>query len=781
MSESVNNSIPELDSMAVVGNYLPRKCGIATFTTDLVESLSAYESNCRCRAVAINDKPDGYDYPEDVIFEINQEKRSDYRTAARFLNLQQFEVVSIQHEFGIFGGPAGSYILDLMNDLNMPVVTTLHTVLVDPTKKQKDVLEQLAEISDRLVVMSKTAVNILHTLYDIPKEMIAYIPHGIPDMPFVDPNYYKEKFGLLGRNVLLTFGLLSEDKGIEHVIRGLPEVIEKNPDLTYIVLGATHPRVLETEGETYRNRLKQLVRNLNLEDHVVFKNEFVSFDDLCEYLAAADLYITPYNNENQITSGTLAYAAGTGKAVISTPYWYAKEMLSDGRGRLVPFKNAEAMGDAITGLLEDDTERHQMRKRAYDFNRSSTWPEVASRYFEVSRDVRLHNIQRPLPSALTRNGQPPFRELKLPPFNPNHLLTLTDDTGILQHATYTVPDRNHGYCTDDNARALIVAVQARRLSHISEADADLLDRLANRYTAFLLHAYNPENGRFRNFMDYSRRWLEAAGSEDAHGRALWALGTTLSHSGKNPHSSLTSRLFMQALETAGSLDSPRAIAFSLIGIDAYLNTFTGDSSARRIGTTLAEKLFEQFNTKKTESWPWPEPILTYSNGKLPHALILAGRFLRRRDMTNMGLESLSWLFEMQTEHHHLSPIGNSGWYPRSGQKARFDQQPLEANALLEACISASEISGDDRWLKRAAVCFNWFLGYNDLSLPLFDYQSGGCRDGLESEKANQNQGAESTLAWLLSLTAMHRIRDEEKVNITGSTNNTPNKKYDKRL
>ncbi len=761
MDISAKNRAPEINSVAVIGNYLPRRCGIATFTTDLVESLSAETNIVECKAVAINDKRQGYDYPGKVSFEINQDNLEDYRTAAEFLNMNQVDIVCLQHEFGIFGGQSGDHILTLLQELQMPVVTTLHTVLVEPTQKQKIVMEQLVDLSERLVVMSHSAVHILHTLYDIPKEKIVYIPHGIPDIPFIDPIYYKDKFDLLGQKVLLTFGLLSENKGIEYVIQGLPKVVKKFPELTYIVLGATHPDVLKSEGEKYRRKLQQLVQKLDLEDHVIFKNRFVPFEELCDHLAATDLYITPYNNEEQITSGTLAYACGTGKAVISTPYWYAKEMLSDDRGRLVPFKDADAMADSIIELFENSTERHQMRKRAYDFNRNATWEEVASQYSKIFQEVNFSQIHSPKPKDSSRANQSMKNGRKLPPLKLDHLLALTDDTGILQHSKYTIPDRHHGYCTDDNSRALIFAQQACKISQINQSDAKQLETLSNRYLSFLLHAYNPDTGRFRNFMSYSRQWLDTDGSEDAHGRALWALGTTVSLSEQNSHLTLGSTLFVQGLSAAETFTSPRAVAFSLIGLDAYLKTFSGDTNARRTGIILSDRLFDQFTANKSEDWPWIENILTYSNGKLPHALILAGKLRERDDMISMGFRSLNWLFKNQTEDDYLVPVGNHGWYEKHGRKARFDQQPLEANGLLEACIAAFKVSGEDRWLNRAKTCFNWFLGNNDLNLPLYDSRTGGCRDGLESNKTNENQGAESTLAWLLSLAAMHHISDEE--------------------
>ncbi len=759
MKDYAENSHSKISSIAVIGSYTPRKCGIATFTADLVESLSA--QNCQCQAIAMNDKSEGYNYPEKVHFEIDEQCPSDYHTAADFLNNNQVDIISLQHEFGIFGGPAGDYILLLLEKLHMPIITTLHTILTDPSKKQKKVMNRLIDLSDQFVVMSQTAIDILHSVYDIPREKIDFIPHGIPDMPFVDPNYYKGQFDLMGRKVLLTFGLLSKNKGIEYVIKGLPKVIERFPDLTYIVLGATHPHTLEAEGEEYRTKLENLVKKLNLEDHVVFENHFVAFDELCDYLAAADLYITPYINEQQITSGTLAYAAGTGKAVISTPYWYAKEMLSEGRGKLVPFKNETAIADAISEVFANDKERHQMRKKAYDFNRNATWKEVAGRYIEVFRKVKTENNHNPRPQKTEQSSPEVLNDswLNLPQFNADHMYSLTDNTGILQHAYYTVARRNHGYCTDDNARALIVALQARNIPQTIKGDLLKLDKLSTLYLGFLVHAFNAETGYFRNFMSYRREWKQEKGSEDAHGRALWGLGLTVSLAEEPARVSLASNLFIRALNTAEGFQSPRAMAFTITGIVAYLEKFSGDSQAQRILSELAGRLFKKFTANSSHDWPWLENKLAYANGKLPHALILAGETLQRDDMKQMGFISLKWLMNTQIEGGHLVPVGNRGWYKKNEKKARFDQQPLEAYALNEACITAFKVSEENHWLAKARICFNWFLGDNDLNLPLYDKRTGGCRDGLQVDSVNQNEGAESTLAWLLSLMAMYQLSE----------------------
>jgi glycosyltransferase involved in cell wall biosynthesis len=747
-----------INSVAVIGNYLPRQCGIATFTTDLVEALSAEAPDINCWAVAINDNPEGYAYPEKVRFEINQNRLADYSVASEFLNISQTDIVCVQHEYGIFGGPAGSHLLKLLGQLRMPVVTTLHTVLNDPAPEYLEVTRTLADLSDRLIVMSHKASGFLEDTYSVPEEKIAFIHHGIPDTPFMDPNYYKDQFGVEGKKVLLTFGLLSPNKGIETMLQALPTVIKKHPDITYIILGATHPHVLQAHGDEYRISLQQLVHKMNISDHVIFQNRFVELKELCEFLGTADIYVTPYLEEAQITSGTLAYAMGTGKAVVSTPYWYAVEMLDEGRGRIVPFKNPDAMAEQIINLLDNDTDRHMIRKKAYAFSRSAIWKEVARKYLEVFSEVRLKRAQHPRPRHSYVENIKSITNFELPELKLDHLKTLTDDTGILQHATHTIPDRIHGYCTDDNARALMVATMSRKYM---PTDNMYLDSLSNQYLSFLLYAFNDETDRFHNFMSYSRHWMEEVGSEDAHGRALWGLGKAVAFLDNPGQLAMTTTLFGMALKAAEHFNSPRAIAFSLVGIHAYLQKFSGASEVRRIRETLADRLFNQFKNNATKSWPWLENTLNYANGKLPHALLLSGQWMQRNDMIDMGLKSLEWLLTIQTEKGHFVPIGNKGWYEKGGLRARFDQQPVEANAMIEACVEAFNITRDKIWIDSSVMCFNWFLGHNDLNMPLYDAKTGGCRDGLMADGINQNEGAESTLAWLLSLMTLQKLYADE--------------------
>ncbi len=742
-------------TIALIGNYLPRKCGIATFTADLLEALSAETPGIDYWAVAMNDVPEGYRYPRRVRFELNQQSLTDYRLAADFLNMNHVDAVCLQHEFGIFGGDDGGHILELLANLRMPLVTTLHTVLMDPTPGQKAVLGRIAQISDKLVVMSHKAKDTLRDVCDVPAEKVALIHHGIPDVPFVDPNYYKDQFGVEGRRVILTFGLISPGKGIEYMIDALPAVVKKYPETTYIVLGATHPHEQKEQGEAYRLSLQRLARDLNVADHVIFHNRFVDLKELCEFIGAADLYVTPYLNREQIVSGTLAYALGAGKAVISTPYRYAEEMLDEGRGKIVQFRDSAALSEQVLSLFENEVERHAMRKRAYTFCRSMIWTESARAYLNVFSEIKEEREKHPRVVFQAKTLQE--NTLELPKLRLDHLRRMTDDVGLLQHAKFIVPDRVHGYCTDDNARALIVALMAQGVA--SDGVADLVD-LASLYLGFLQHAFNDEAGRFRNFMNYDRRWAEEVGTEDSHGRAIWGLGMAVALSKLDNLTEVALNLFERALPVMSDFQSPRAWAFGLVGIHAYLRRFSGDSEVRRVRAILANRLFELYKVNANDDWPWIEDKLTYANGKISQSLLLSGQWLQQGDMVEAGFRSLEWLIQIQSDPKgHFVAIGNDGWWTRNGHRARFDQQPIEAHSMIEACIEAYKISSDEKWIAAAQRCLEWFLGRNDLNASLYDYKTGGCCDGLTPDGANRNQGAESTLAWLLSLLNMYSVKE----------------------
>jgi len=734
-------------SIAFIGNYLPRLCGIATFTTDLCEVVATSYQDLACFAIAVNDTVTGYPYPSRVRFELVENDIASYRRAAEFLNFNAVDVVSLQHEYGIFGGVAGSHILALLSELRMPVITTLHTVLRNPNSNQRKVIEALANLSSRLVVMSQRGAEMLQEVFRVPEEKIEVIPHGIPDVSFVDPNFYKEQFGVEGKQVLLTFGLLSPNKGIENVINALPDILAHNPDVVYIVLGATHPHVKREHGETYRLSLEQLARERGVEGNVIFHDRFVALEELIEFIGVADIYITPYLDPAQITSGTLAYTLGAGKAVISTPYWYAEELLDEERGLLVPFKDPTAIAEKVTWLLGNAKERHAIRKKAYMYGRAMIWPEVARRYMETFSQAFEEKRQQSVPFVARTLEQRPVGFL--PELNLAHLRRMTDDTGIFQHAIFNVPNYTEGYTTDDNARALIVPVMLDSLGDLEQENIKLL---ASRYMAYLWHAFDPPTGRFHNFLTYNREWLIDRDTEDSHGRALWALGTTLGHSRDEGLVSLAGQLFEKALPAVLDFTSPRAWAFTLIGIQGYLKRFFGAREAQQAREVLAGRLMDLYVVCSSPDWLWFENSVTYDNAKLPHALLMAGPWLKRDDMVETGLKSLEWLIAIQrAEQGYFIPIGSNGFYPKSGERARFDQQPIEAHSLISACVKAYRVTGEDSWVRHARWAFDWFLGYNDLRLPVCDPATGGCRDGLHASRVNQNQGAESTLAFLLSL------------------------------
>jgi glycosyltransferase involved in cell wall biosynthesis len=762
---------PSLPSrIAVIGNYLPRQCGIATFTTDLCSAIAAEYGTARLLALPVNDIEEGYDYPARVRWSLDQNEVKSYEEAARFLNFNNIDMVCLQHEYGIFGGPAGSHILHLLHGLKMPVVTTLHTVLREPDPNQLMVMEQIAELSDRLIVMSQLSSQFLQEIFKVPGSKIDMVPHGVPDLPFLDPNFYKDRFGVEGKAVLLTFGLLSPNKGIENVIEAMPQILAKHKNVVYIVAGATHPHILRREGDKYRAHLQALAKEMGVESRVIFHNRFVSPEEMVEFIGAADIYITPYRHEAQVVSGTLAYALGAGKAIISTPYWHAIELLDDRRGALVPFQNPGAIAQKTIELLDTPAVRHSMRKRGYLFAREMIWKRVAQGYMESFSRVRSDRLQTPHVQFSAR-ATPKSLNL-LPVLKLNHLHRLTDDIGMFQHSIFTIPNYGEGYTTDDNARSLIFTASfARTMSdrlgdRKSTASASSLEA-SSRYLSFLEHAFNPANGRFKNFLSFDRRWNETQGSEDCHGRALWALGTVLGRSLDEGLRSAAGRLFEFSLPAILEFRSPRAWAYALIGIQEYLNSYPGDRDAQKIRSVLSRRLLEMYEAVRTPDWQWFEDVLAYGNARLSQAMLLVGAACSDDRMVSVGLEALDWLLTQQRceTNGHFVPIGSQGFYRRGGEKARFDQQPIEAAGAVSACLQAYRVTGDTRWRDEAWSAFNWFLGNNDLQLPLYDPITGGCRDGLHPDRANENQGAESTLSFLMALLEMRSLEKSEQMEI----------------
>jgi glycosyltransferase involved in cell wall biosynthesis len=758
------STLPLPTRIAFVGNYLPRECGIATFTTDLCNAITEEFGKGRLFAIPVNDPDSTYDYPEPVRLELKQEDLGSYDRAAEFLNFNGNDLVCLQHEYGIFGGAAGRYILALLRKLTMPLVTTLHTVLREPDANQRIVLEEIAQLSDRLIVMSELAAQLLRDVYSVPGSKIDVIPHGVPDLPFMDPNYFKDIFGTEGKSVLLTFGLLSPNKGVENVIRALPAILARHPNVVYIVSGVTHPHIRRREGERYRESLQMLAEQLKVSDHLILNNRFVSAEELVEHVGAADIYITPYLQEAQVVSGTLAIALGAGKAIISTPYWHAKELLAEKRGIIVPFMSPDAISEAVLALLENDAERHAMRKRAYLHSRGTTWPRTAKAYMASFQRARFERSLQPRTAQPKDDVAVPTDPAgRLPELNASHLLTMTDETGMLQHAIFSVPNTSEGYTTDDNARALIVST--RLDEGLIDTSESRYSSHSRRYLAFLWLAFNANMGRFRNFLSYERKWLEKVGSEDSHGRALWALGTVLGQSRDAGLRGAAGRLFESAVPAALHFTSPRAWAFTVLGMQEYLGRFPGDRTIQAHRNNLANRLLGIYEHNATETWRWFEKSLSYSNARLPQALILAGWRSNNEQMIAAGTRALKWLLAAQhrDDPEIFVPIGSNGVFSEGGERPRFDQQPVEACATISACLELYRLTQDYHWHMEARRVFGWFMGRNDLRVPLYDAETGGCKDGLHPDRVNENQGAESTLSFLMSLLDMQRLRQATAV------------------
>jgi len=731
--------------IAFIGNSLPRRCGIATFTTDLQHAIAASHGVADTAIVAMNDGDCVYDYPASVRFQVHADDPRQYQSAARFLNEAKFDVVCLQHEFGIFGGEAGSRILGLLENLTVPLVTTLHTVLAEPTSAQRRVLRKIADLSATVVVMAEKGRQLLNTVYAIAPDKIEVIPHGIPDCPYVEPDAAKRRHGFEAKPVILTFGLLSPNKGIETMIAALPAILESRPDAVYVVLGATHPNLVRHEGEAYRARLHARAVALGVEEHVVFLDRFVDQATLVDYISMCDVYVTPYLNESQMTSGTLAYSFGVGKAVVSTPYWHARELLADGRGILVPFGDSQALGSSIASLLTDDVRRNALRKEAYSHSRSMTWQRSAERY--LATFARAAHGSRDKLLVLHREGVPRANGQASPQINLGHFLAMCDDTGLFQHAVHSVPDRSHGYCVDDNARALLLSCA------LTSSDQERLsETVTARFAAFIQHAWNPQTRRFRNFMSFDRRWLEDQGSEDSHGRTLWALGVC-SRSDANPsRRRWASALFAQGLPSVRDFTSPRAWAFTLLGLEAFLSSADRDTHVVEIQHLLARRLLSMLSTVATADWVWFENELAYDNARLPQALIVTGESTSTAAYIEAGLRALRWLTAVQTsEAGYFRPVGSQSFGVRRERPRSFDQQPLEAAATVSAALAAWRAEGDLHWRAAAAAALEWFFGTNDLAITLIDPRTGSCRDGLHPDRANENNGGESVVSYLLAL------------------------------
>ncbi|MHC4172956.1 MAG: glycosyltransferase family 4 protein [Planctomycetota bacterium] len=730
--------------VVLISSFPPRKCGIATFTSDLINSTtSAAKGEFEPLVVAMRSDND-LRYSDPVKFEIRQNVKSDYICAADYINFSHVDVVSVQHEFGLFGGDAGAYLSLLLNRLKAPIITTLHTVINDPSPAYHKSLVEVCNTSYRVVTMNERGVSMLRDIYDIPSRKVKLIAHGIPDLPFVDSNYYKHKFGLEGRRTILTFGLLNKNKGIEVMLRAMPAIIKADPSVMYIVLGMTHPSVLKHEGESYRFGLQQIVKDLRLQEHVIFHNRFVKEEELHNFLCATDVYVTPYLNKEQLTSGTLSFAVGTGKAVVSTPYWAAVELLADGRGKLVGFGDSKQIAEAIVEVLQNDSLFYSLRRQAYDYGRTRTWPKIGQAYWKLFSAKRLP-LRIAAKTALS--AAETISSIEVPEPSLDHLKKLTDDTGLYQHAKFTIPNREFGYCTDDNARAVIAMTK-----YYTQYPEPQACRLLDTYLSFIMHSQN-NDGSIKNFMNFDRTWWKSEPLNDAFGRVLWAFGTVMAHPPTPAYLSIVKDCFDRSVEHVAK-QLPRGMACSILGMSDYLKQFPGASDIKRQMEITADGLVTQYEESSYPDWPWFEDALTYENAVLPHALFVAGLTLDNKRYLEVAEKTAEFLLANTFNGELFSFVGCSGWYERGGTKAAFDQQPIEAASTVMMLKAAYDATQNDRYLTLQRKAFDWYLGQNDLRIPLYDFRTKGCNDGLLRDGVNTNQGAESTLSFLLSLLAI---------------------------
>jgi glycosyltransferase involved in cell wall biosynthesis len=747
--------------IAYISTYPPRECGIATFNQNLMRAVNANfpERDSLVEGgfvVALNDSESlqEYEYPEEVKYVIRQNHQKDYIRAASFINTSDTDVCILEHEFGIYGGESGIYILPLLNRLEKPLISILHTILKDPSYVQRIIIREIAEQSSKIIVMSQRAVEFLTTIYEVPLEKIQIIEHGVPDVEASKRNPVKSLSQFKNKRVLLTFGLISRNKGLETVIKALPKIVARNPDVMYVILGNTHPGVLKNSGEEYRDHLKSLAQQLNVSKHLSFINQFVEEEDLVNYLSAAEIYVTPYLNEAQITSGTLSYAVGAGAAVVSTPYWHATELLADNRGRLFDFKNADALAAIVNEFLENDQVLSNLKENAYEYGLHLRWPVIGAEYIRVAQEsCARHDFS----DKILKNSivDPEI----MPKFSLTHVLRLTDDTGIVQHAKYGIPNLKEGYCLDDNARALIMALMAYQRNKSKEAF-----ELLPVYLSYI-HYMQTEDGNFRNFLSFDRRYLDEVGSEDSFGRTIWSLGYLISCAASNSYREFALELFHRSFRHFKALSHLRGMANTIIGIAYYLQVFPGDEGMANELVRLTQPLIEAYENNQSEDWQWFEEKMTYDNAILPLALLHSCEITGNEKVKYVAMKTMAFLDELTLSNGYLSPVGNDGWYYRGGTFPIFDQQAIETMAMVLMHFQAYRIFHKPQYIEKLFLSYRWFLGENTLRAPLYDHETKGCCDGLLPRGINRNQGAESTLAYLIShLTVLKAFELEYEYN-----------------
>jgi glycosyltransferase involved in cell wall biosynthesis len=750
--------------IAYISTYPPRECGIATFNQNLMNAITAsFPERAGLSqggfVIALNDSENiqEYEYPDEVKYVIRQNHQKDYIRAANYINTSIADVCIMEHEFGIYGGESGIYILPLINRLEKPLISILHTVLKDPSYVQRIIIREIAEQSAKIIVMSQRAVEFLTTVYEIPVEKIQIIEHGVPDVESAEDNPVKNITPFKNHRVLLTFGLISRNKGLETVVRALPRVVENHPDVMYVVLGNTHPGVIKNSGEEYRDHLKTLAAQLNVSKHLTFINKFVPEDELVNYLSAAEIYVTPYLNEAQITSGTLSYAVGAGAAVVSTPYWHATELLAENRGRLFEFKNADALAEILNELLDQERVLAELKENAYNYGLHFRWPVVGAEFIKVAEEAVATEFfsEKLLKDSIV---DPEI----MPKFNLTHILRLTDDTGIVQHAKYGIPNLKEGYCLDDNARALIMALMAYQRNKSKEAF-----ELLPIYLSFI-HYMQTEDGNFRNFLSFNRQYLDEVGSEDSFGRTIWALGYLIGCAASNSYREFATELFHRSFPHFKALKHLRGMANTIIGICHYLKVVPGDEGMVQELVRLTQPIINAYDKTQSPEWQWFEEKMTYDNAILPLALLHSCEITGNEKAKQVALKTMAFLDELTLSNGYLSPVGNDGWYYKGGKFPAFDQQAIETMAMVLMHFQAYQILREPQYIERMFLSYKWFLGENTLRAPLYDHETKGCCDGLLPTGINRNQGAESTLAYLIShLTVLKAFELEYEYNKIG--------------
>lgn len=739
--------------IAFVATYPPRQCGIGTFTHSLAHAMKNIQNHeNEIIVIAMTNDHETYVFPSEVKLTIQQDHQSDYLAAADYINRSGAEVCILEHEFGIYGGQSGVYILPLLHRLNIPLISTLHTILETPSYNEKAILKQICKMSDRVVVMSNKAIQFLKDIYEVPSSKIIKIEHGLPDFHY-DKEKSRTELKLNNKKLLFTFGFVGRNKGIETVIKALPKIIEKHPEVFYLVLGKTHPNVFRSAGEEYRNYLQLLIKNLKLSNHVLLLNEFAKEKKLFKYLAACDIYITPYVNEAQITSGTLTYAMGSGCAVVSTPYWHAAELLTENKGRLFDFKDEDGLVKTLNELLDQPKLLETIQQKAATYGKNIIWPKIGQRYFELAEHL-VSEPTKPEPSKETH-----IDLLLLPPFSLTHLKRLTDDTGIIQHAKFGIPNLKEGYCLDDNARALLMVCMAYK----QKKNAFALE-LMPVYLSYI-HFMQNEDGTFRNFLAFNRSFLDEVGSEDSFGRTIWVLGYLINHAPNDAYRQAALLIFFNAVPIFMKIKSIRGIANIIIGICYYLKTYPSDTNIKVILTKITDVLLVNFEQNQSENWYWFESLLAYDNGILPLALLHVSQQLDNDKIKEVAFESMDFLTTHTLKDGHLSVIGNRQWFVKDKERSIYAQQPIDAMAMVLMYHQAFVITQETEYLDKLFTSFMWFLGENDLRMSLYDFETKGCCDGFEEDGVNRNQGAESLLAYLIShLTVLQAFEESYHFN-----------------